>query len=324
MNRNLLIFDQIRDACKRVSESATFVRIHHAGIDDYVRRLPLELTLHPEIDPGTHYLDRGEGTVAFFITLDAINFGSGYFPHLRKKAGKSGYFTIASGLNDLYREKGPLSAGQLAEMTTEECIRIFRQDADNEPAVALMGLFASALKDLGGHLLRKFGGSFMALVESAGGSAQRLVEELGEMPFFKDVLPYGELRVPFYKRAQITAADLAMAFGGEGPGRFDDIEELTLFADNLVPHVLRMDGILRYDEGLASRIDAGVPIPAKSPEEVELRACAVHAVELMAESLRKEGRPVSPRRLDYLLWSRGQQRHYKQARPRHRTRTVFY
>jgi hypothetical protein len=28
--------------------------------------------------------------------------------------------------------------------------------------------------------------------------------------------------------------------------------------------------------------------------------------------------------LDYLLWNRGQQPYYKKARPRHRTRTVFY
>jgi hypothetical protein len=324
MNPIPAIFEQIRAACKRVSERAAFVRIHHPGIEAYVRRLPLEQTLHPEIDPDTHYLDRGEGTVAFFITLDAINFGSGYFPHLRKRAGKSGYFTIAAGLNELFRERGPLAADRLAGMTTTECIRIFRQDAENEPAVELMALYARALSDLGQLLLRDFRGSFMALVESADGSAQELVRRLSAMPLFRDELPYGELTVPFYKRAQITAADLSMAFGGEGPGRFEDIEELTLFADNLVPHVLRMDGILRYDENLAARIDAGVPIPAKSPEEVELRACAVHAVELMAESLRREGRPVSPRRLDYLLWCRGQQRHYKQARPRHRTRTVFY
>lgn len=324
MNRAASVFDQIRNACRAVSERSTFVRIHHPGIDAYVNTLPLEQSFHPEIDPDTHYLGLGKDTVAFFITLDTINFGSGYFPHLRKRAGKSGYFTIAASLNDIFRNQGPLNAVQLSRMTLEECLRIFHQDPDNPPAVELMGLFARALGDLGGLLLREFGGSFMALVESAGGSCQRLVQRLTAMPFFKDELPYGQMQVPFYKRAQITAADLAMAFGDKGPGHFEDIEELTLFADNLVPHVLRMDGILLYDEDLAARIDAGTPIPAQSPEEVELRACAVHTVELMAESLRRQGHAVPPRRLDYLLWSRGQQRHYKQSRPRHRTRTVFY
>ncbi len=44
------------------------------------------------------------------------------------------------------------------------------------------------------------------------------------MPFFDDV--------GFYKRAQITASDLVHA----GLARFTDIDALTIFADNLVPH----------------------------------------------------------------------------------------
>ena len=79
--------------------------------------------------------------------------------------------------------------------------------------------------------------------------------------------PYEELQVPFFKRAQITAADLALAFDGHGPGRFNDLHHFTMFADNLVPHVLRIDNVLRYDGTLASRIDQSELIPARSPEE---------------------------------------------------------
>jgi hypothetical protein len=98
---------------------------------------------------------------------------------------------------------------------------------------------------------------------------------------------------------------------------------LTIFADNLVPHVLRVDGILLYEEALAARIDSEQLIPPGSMEEVEIRACAVHAVELLTEELRSSGHNVTAMGLDYLLWNRGQQPYYK-ARPRHRTRTVFY
>ena len=51
----------------------------------------------------------------------------------------------------------------------------------------------------------------------------------------------------FYKRAQIVPADLALA----GVAEFDDLDRLTIFADNLVPHVLRVDGVLAYDAELA-------------------------------------------------------------------------
>jgi hypothetical protein len=99
---------------------------------------------------------------------------------------------------------------------------------------------------------------------------------------------------------------------------FHDLGRLTIFADNLVPHVLRVDGVLRYHPDLAAHIDAGSLLPAGGDEEREIRACAVHACEQMASRI-----GVSPRILDGWLWNRGQQPRYK-AIPRHRTRTVFY
>jgi hypothetical protein len=64
-------------------------------------------------------------------------------------------------------------------------------------------------------------------------------------------------------------------------------------------------------------------IPAGSPEETEIRAVALHAVERLVALLQAHGTPASARELDYLLWNRGQRASYK-AQPRHRTRTVFY
>ena len=54
-----------------------------------------------------------------------------------------------------------------------------------------------------------------------------------------------------------------------------------MFADNLVPHVLRLDGVLEFDPRFAGRIEREELIEHDSPEEVEIRACAVHAVELI-------------------------------------------
>jgi hypothetical protein len=125
---------------------------------------------------------------------------------------------------------------------------------------------------------------------------------------------YHGREVPFFKRAQITASDLA----GAGVARFDDLDRLTLFADNLVPHVLRLDGVLAYEEELLQRIAAGDLIEHGSEEEVEIRACTVHAVELLSREI-----GVPSRTLDYILWHRGQGASYK-AHPRHRTRCTAY
>ncbi|HEU4390898.1 MAG TPA: queuosine salvage family protein [Blastocatellia bacterium] len=297
--------------------------IQRSAIPAYAKTLPLDRLMAPEIDPSCHYLGHGDDTVAFILTLDSINFGSGYFPHLRKRPGMSGYFTVASSLTDHFRKRGPVPTEELIRISASDCGRIFNQD-EAGPAGELMSLFARALNDLGSHVGERFSGNFAGLVESAGRSAARLIEELSGMPFFRDVQEYQALKVPFYKRAQLTAGDLSLAFNGKGPGEFHDIDRLTVFADNLVPHVLRVDGLLVYDEQLASRIDSGELIVAGSDEEIEIRACALHAVEMIADELRRSGLNATASRLDYLLWNRGQQPFYKQAKPRHRTRTVFY
>jgi hypothetical protein len=315
--------ENVRTACRTVAERARFIRIDAEQIPAYAATLPLERIMRPEHDPQTHYLGRGDDTVAFFLTLDTINFGSGYFPHLRKRPGMSGYFTIASSLNDYYLAHGPLAPEQLARLTAADCSAIFGQDPTNAPVQELMAHFATALNDLGRYVLDRFDGRFTGLVAAAGGSVERLVGLLAAMRYFDDVASYDGLAVPFYKRAQIVAADLWIAFDGQGPGAFADLDRLTIFADNLVPHVLRVDGLLRYDESLAARIDSETPIPVGSAEETEIRACGLHAVELTVAALRKDGHTVNAMQLDNLLWNRGQQPYYK-ARPRHRTRSVFY
>jgi hypothetical protein len=166
-----------------------------------------------------------------------------------------------------------------------------------------MSLFSQALREFGRLLGDR---PALELVEAARGSAQALALTLSaRCAMFAD---HG-----FYKRAQIAANDLALA----GIAQFDDLDELTIFADNLVPHVLRCDGVLVYDDALAAHIDARLQLPAGRSER-EIRACAVHACELLAQ---RTG--VPPRVLDVWLWNRGQAPEYK-ARPRHRTRTVYY
>jgi hypothetical protein len=180
------------------------------------------------------------------------------------------------------------------------------------------------MNDFGRLILDRYNGKYASLIEDVGHSAEDLVRSLSAMTFFNDVELWRGQRIPFYKRAQLTAADLALAFDHKGLGHFRDLDQLTIFADNLVPHVLRLDEILLYDAELSERIDGEELIPAGSPEEIEIRACALHAVELLVEELRRRGRSASAMIIDHLLWNRGQLPEYKRAKPRHRTRTVFY
>ena len=317
------IFNRIRTAAVEVARQATFVRLVDAQIAPFAASLIATGLPTPVYDTVHHAQGSVADTVAFQLTLDTVNFGSGYFPHLRKRPGMSGYFTVASSLKERWERNGPLSGEELRAIDTGDCAVLFGQEGNSGPAQELMALFAQALNDLGAWLGRRYDDEPLGPIEDAGESATRLVELVSEMPFFRDVSIYQGTEVPLYKRAQILVTDLAIAFDGQGPGSFRDLDRLTIFADNLVPHVLRVDGLLVYDNELLERIERGELIPAGSPEEIEIRAVALHLVERIVEELHASGISATARELDYLLWNRGAGAAYK-ALPRHRTRTVFY
>jgi hypothetical protein len=298
MSASVSLTDEVRSACARVAGEARQVRI------DLDAMAAVEPGEPPALDPERHYLEGSPADVAdYMLALDTINFGSGWFPTLRKRSADgvevSGYFTIAWSLADHVRTHGAPSGEWLSRVSTVEIAAILGQPPEHE----LMSLYSQALRSLGRFLA---GRRALDLVEQAGGSAVRLAQMLaGAMAMFDDR--------GFYKRAQIVPSDLALV----GVAQFDDLDRLTIFADNLVPHVLRCDGVLVYDASLARFVDSGRRL-AFGRAEREIRACAVHACELLST---RTGVPA--RQIDTWLWSRGQASEYK-ARPRHRCRTVFY
>ncbi len=215
-------------------------------------------------------------------------------------------------MTERFRGTGGWPATELAQLDAAEVSAAVGQD----PEHPLMGRYAAALRDVGEHVLGEHGGSFEALIEAADGSALALADLLAGWKAFADTSEYEGRAVPFFKRAQIAAADLnrlgVAPLGGE--------ERLTAFADNLVPHVLRLDGVLRLDPDLAARIDAEQLLEHGSPQEVELRACAVHAIELLSCASPTH---LSPAEIDAALWHRGATPRYKST-PRPRSRNTAY
>ena len=285
---------EVRETCAAVAAGAEHVTIDLDALE------AVEPAPPPALDPERHYLEGSEADVAtYLLTLDAINFGSGWFPVLRKRPGMLGLLHRRVGAHGPLPRARPWTNAQLRAMRTDEIAAVLGQS----PGLELMSLYAGALRSLGRFLGER---TAIDVVAEAAGSAEAFAESLAAgMPAFADR--------GFYKRAQIAANDLALA----GVATFSDLDKLTIFADNLVPHVLRTDGVLRYSDALAAWVNAERLLPFGGPER-EIRACAVHACELISERL-----GVPPRELDCWLWNRGQDERYK-ARPRHRTRTVFY
>lgn len=273
-----MLAEEVRRHCGAVARSARHVTIH-ADAMAYASGVA-------GLDPDLHRLDAPLEEVALYVLeLDTINFGSGWFDELA---------TDTNALTRRLTAHGPWPVAELRGLDAAAVGDALALD----PAHELLRLYAEALNQLGAWLGRR------RLPDSFGSSAQAFAAELvAGMPFFDDP--------GFYKRAQITANDLALA----GVADFSDVDRLTAFADNLLPHVLRADGVLEYAPELAAAVDAGTPLEAGGERETELRACAVHACELLAA---RAG--VAPRTLDNWLWNRGLT---LPGRP-HRALTVAY
>ena len=100
--------DEVRASCRAIAESARSVSI------DLDRLGEVEPAPPPAVDPERHFLEGSAEEVAMYmLTLDSINFGSGWFPTLRKRPGCSGYFTVAWALTDRFRTHGPWSNDEL-------------------------------------------------------------------------------------------------------------------------------------------------------------------------------------------------------------------
>ena len=194
--RAVTILDEVRAACAFVAERAELVRINESRIEPVARSVAALPA--PAVEPMS---------IEFAVTFNAVNFGSGWHPHLAKLPGCSGNITLQRRLRDRFQADGTFTAEELARLTAEDCAELLGQEL-RPPVDELMALFARSLHDLGRFLLDRFEGSFDAFVAAAGGSAVRLVELLLEMPMYRDVASYRGTDVPFLKRAQLTASDV--------------------------------------------------------------------------------------------------------------------
>lgn len=313
--------DVLRRSVAAAAERATHVRIRDDRLEPYLAELAAR-DAETRHDPPPPSRAGAEDRIAFVLLRDATNFGSGWHPLLDKEPGLSGARTTGVRLARWLASEGAPTAHALAQSTTDLCARVFGQPPTG-PVGALMALFAEAWRQLGDALLERYDGSYAAFVERADRSALALSDQLAAIGFFEDRHALHGLAFPFRKRAQLAAYDLSVFCADDERCRFDDLHRLTIFADNLVPHTLRMDGVLVFAPELEARIANSELLESGSIEEIEMRAMAVEAAERLAAMSAERGDRVSPLRISDWLWNRGQAPFYK-ASPRPRVRTVDY
>jgi hypothetical protein len=314
----------VLETTRFVLQEAQFVHLSPDGLDRVGEALLAWRAGSPSWDHPLHWRGEREQTANYVLALDALNFC--FWPEPRWRVDYQGqvydgYWALAAALRRAIEQGEPLwDAAYVAGITADRLARLL----DGEGTVPLLEERAANLRQVGQGLLARFGGRFSQAIEQAGQSAAALVRLVARhFPSFNDVANYRGREVRFYKRAQLLATDLAGAFHGRDLGEFHDLDQLTAFADYKLPQVLRYYGALVYSPALAARIDRREELPAGSPEEIEIRAATVWAVEELAHRLAAAGQPMPAWQIDWALWNLGQELP-PDAPPYHRTRTIFY
>ncbi len=273
-----------------------------------------------------------------------LEFGSGFRLVLRQFVGRGAHETMTTGLFSLFITYGDITAATMVGLSLFEVSTLFsiplsvEEDVGgslagvmtqyvDSPVKALAVYIHRVLADCGRILQARNCADFFELIvkelkPSAAEpiEADRLIEMLvGIFPAFNDVGQHKGKPVHVFKKAQLLCANLNQAFesGGISFG-VSKVDQLTVFADNVIPCVLRAEGVLVLSENLAERIDSG-KVLAVGDEEIELRLAAVEACERLAQLS-----GLTTRALDFYLWELGKEPKYRGLNRHYTQTTVFY
>ncbi len=323
-----------------VVQRARHVKINHTAIERAADTLAEKRIEPPAWNYEFHFHDGTPRTVNYLFLLDALNFCFWGKPKWRieykpaviasREAAKQsptvtkqldGYWALAAALKRAIEKDARIAeADFLARISPQELAEILS-------GAGTIPLFAERwrnVRELGTVLKNLWAGQAARLVECADHDAARLAQMVAEnFSSFNDIAIYDNREVRFFKRAQIVVTDIWGAFGGKDWGEFDNINQLTAFADYKLPQILRAWGILKYGTTLTRKVNAQVELGAGSPDEIEIRAATLWAVEFLRAALSIRGRKLWSIQVDWILWEASQAK-FAGMKPYHRVRTIYY
>ena len=182
--------------------------------------------------------------------------------------------------------------------------------------------------EVGRVLVEKYEGKYSNFVRSCAprlysqgdGLLERLVTEF---PRFNDVSDYHGNQVQIFKLAQLGIWGMHLALSPRGLWKLEDPQELTAFADYIVPVGLRVMGVFEYAPELEKQINELQEVKRDSDAEIELRASSIYAIALLTEEINKRRpnfTPLLQPQVDFRFWKTYHATHW----PHHLTKTIMY
>ncbi len=307
-----------------VVENARAVKINLTALERAADALAQKKIAPPAWNYEYHFHDGTPRTVNYLFLLDALNFSFWGKPKWKiAYNGKTldGYWALAAALKRAITQTPHIAdADFLARITPQELADILR-------GVGTIPMFTERwrhVRELGTGLKNLWAGEAARFVECADHDAARLAQMVADnFASFNDSTIYDYREVRLFKRAQIVVTDIWGAFNRQDWGEFSNIGDLTAFADYKLPQILRAWKILRYAPALARRVDAQLELAQGSPEEIEIRAATLWAVEFLRAALNARGHELMSIQVDWILWQASQGK-FDGMKPYHRVRTVYY
>ena len=219
----------------------------------------------------------------------------------------------------------PFFSGEyLAKVTRKDLESVFSGTIEMPMLDERVVLF----NEVGRVLVEKYQGRYSNFVRSCAprlyANGDGLLERLTtEFPRFRDVSMYHGSEVHIYKLAQLGIWGMHLALSSRGAWKLEDADNLTAFADYIVPVGLRVMNIFEYTPELEKQINSLVEVKRDSDAEIELRASSIYVIAKLTEEINKRRPGMDPLlqpQVDFRFWKTYHATHW----PHHLTKTVMY
>ena len=218
----------------------------------------------------------------------------------------------------------PLTQGHyMRDMDLKEFKRIFTGNIEMPMADEKVEI----LNNVGDTLVTKYDGDWInfiddgpkKLYDNGEGLVERLVRDFKR---FDDHSIFENEKVYFLKLAQLAFWGIHRELS-KRHFYIEDMENMTAFADYIIPVALESFGIVKYSSGLKEKIDSGILIDRDSIEEIEIRSTSIYVTAKLTELInnyKNEEEKIIIPQLDFKLWTD----FHADERPHHLTKTIMY
>jgi len=228
-------------------------------------------------------------------------------------------------INKAIEQEVPILDGSyMATITEEQFHKIFSANISMPMHLEKI----RTLNEVGEILCKDFNGDWLnfitagpkKLYHEGEGLIERLILHFKR---FDDFSNYNNHSVYFLKLAQLAYWGIHRELSNSNYFFIEDMENMTAFADYIIPVALNQMDITTYTPGLNQKITQGELIEKDSLEEIEIRAVTLFVTAKLTEEINKlksyEEKIIIPQ-LDFRLWTK----FHANDEPHHLTKTTMY